>query len=118
MSQVATMMGATIAGPVQDHFGRRAAFLLGAIVSAAGVAVVYTASTPGVFLAGKIVNGLSLGICLTAGQTYISEVTPMQIRGIALSAFTFCMVRESFAGRLAALIIMNSNLTMNRTLDT
>lgn len=67
MSQVATMLRATVAGPVQDHFGRRASFLLGAIFSAAGVAVVYTASTPGVLLAGKIVNGLSLGICLTTG---------------------------------------------------
>ncbi|GLI72090.1 hypothetical protein PoHVEF18_000258 [Penicillium ochrochloron] len=91
MSQVATMLGATTAGPVQDRFGRRASFLLGAIFSAAGVAVVYAASTPEVFLAGKIVNGLSLGICLTTGQTYISEVSSMQIRGIALSAFTFCM---------------------------
>jgi MFS family permease len=83
------MLGATTAGPVQDRFGRRVSFLLGAIFSAAGVAVVYTASTPGVFLAGKIVNG----ICLTTGQTYISEVSPMHIRGIALSTFTFCMVR-------------------------
>ncbi|KAJ5682956.1 hypothetical protein N7462_006121 [Penicillium macrosclerotiorum] len=91
LSQVATMFGATAAGPVQDYFGRRAGFLLGAIFSAAGVAIVYTSSTPGVFLAGKIVNGLSLGLCLTAGQTYISEVTPLPIRGIALSIFTFCM---------------------------
>lgn len=97
MSQVATMLGATIAGPVQDRFGRRAAFLLGAILSAAGVAIVYTASTPGVFLAGKIVNGLSLGICLTTGQTYISEVTPLPLRGIALSVFTFCMVGKPLA---------------------
>ncbi|CAI7574182.1 unnamed protein product [Penicillium pancosmium] len=91
MAQVATMIGATIAGPVQDLLGRRASFLLAAIVSAAGVAVVYTSHTPGVFLAGKIVNGLSMGICLTTGQTYISEVTPLPLRGIALSFFTFCM---------------------------
>lgn len=95
MAQVATMIGATTAGPVQDYLGRRASFLLGAIVSAAGVAVVYTATTPSVFLAGKIVNGLSLGICLTTGQTYISEVTPLPLRGIALSFFTFCMVNLS-----------------------
>ena len=84
LAQVATMLGATIAGPVQDLLGRRASFLLGAMVSAAGIAVVYTASTPGVFLAGKFVNGLALGICLTTGQTYISEVAPLPLRGIAL----------------------------------
>ncbi|KAJ5586568.1 maltose permease Mal61 [Penicillium hetheringtonii] len=91
MAQIATMLGATTAGPVQDFLGRRASFLLGAIVSAVGVAVVYTSTSPGVFLAGKIVNGLSMGICLTTGQTYISEVTPLPLRGIALSFFTFCM---------------------------
>ncbi|KAJ5100027.1 hypothetical protein N7532_007028 [Penicillium argentinense] len=91
LAQIATMIGATTAGPVQDYLGRRTSFLLGAIVSAAGIAVVYTASTPGTFLAGKIVNGLSLGICLTTGQTYISEVTPLPLRGIALSFFTLCM---------------------------
>ena len=95
MSQVATMLGATTAGPVQDYLGRRASFLLAATLSAAGIAVVYTASTPGTFLAGKIVNGLSLGLCLTTGPTYISEVTPLELRGIALSFFTFCMVSAS-----------------------
>ncbi|PWY75355.1 MFS general substrate transporter [Aspergillus heteromorphus CBS 117.55] len=91
LSQVATMLGATAAGPLQDRFGRRAAFLVAACLSAAGIAVVYTAATPGAFLAGKIVNGLALGLALTTGQTYISEVTALELRGIALSGFTFCM---------------------------
>lgn len=95
MSQVATMLGATVAGPVQDHFGRRPSFLLGAIFSAAGVPVVgvYSVNTRSV-PCGQVVNGLSLGICLTTGQTYISEVTPLQLRGIALAAFAFCMVNR------------------------
>lgn len=97
MAQVATMLGATTAGPVQDFLGRRVSFLLGAMVSAAGVAVVYTSTSPGSFLAGKIVNGLSMGLCLTTGQTYISEVTPLPLRGIALSFFTFCMVTCSLS---------------------
>ncbi|CAK49120.1 MFS general substrate transporter [Aspergillus niger CBS 101883] len=80
LSQVATMLGSTAAGPIQDRFGRRAAFLVAACLSAAGIAVVYTASTPGAFLAGKIVNGLSLGLALTTGQTYISEITSLEVR--------------------------------------
>ena len=99
------MLGATIAGPVQDKLGRRAAFLLGAILSAAGVAILYTASTPSMFLAGKVVNGLSLGICLTTGQTYISEISPLQLRGIALSFFTFCMVSVLETAKLVRLML-------------
>ncbi|OJJ95047.1 hypothetical protein ASPACDRAFT_1860426 [Aspergillus aculeatus ATCC 16872] len=91
LSQVATMIGSTVGGFISDRLGRRVAFLVAACLSAAGFAVVYTANTPGVFLAGKIINGLALGIALTTGQTYVSEITPLPLRGIALSAYTFCM---------------------------
>lgn len=111
LSQVATMGGATLAGPLQDRGGRRAAFLTAACLSAAGIAIVYTASTPGAFLAGKIVNGLSLGLALTTGQTYISEITSLQLRGIALSGYTFCMVR------VCPPDFDRQNLRMSRTSD-
>ncbi|PYH44692.1 MFS general substrate transporter [Aspergillus saccharolyticus JOP 1030-1] len=91
LSQVATMIGSTVGGFISDRLGRRVAFLVAACLSSAGFAVVYTANTPGVFLAGKIINGLALGIALTTGQTYVSEITPLPLRGIALSAYTFCM---------------------------
>ena len=61
-----------------------------------GVAVIYTSSSPKTYLAGKIVNGLSLGMILTTGQTYISEIAPPSFRGIALSIFTFSMVSETY----------------------
>ena len=61
MGQIATMIGALMAGQVQDVLGRRLTFAAAGVVSAAGIAVVYIASTPGVFLAGKLVNGISLG---------------------------------------------------------
>lgn len=92
MGQICTMIGAASAGPLQDFAGRRMSMMTGAVISATGVAVVYTSHTPGVFLAGKMINGLALGICLTTGQTYISEITPLKIRGIALALYTFCMV--------------------------
>ncbi|KAH7007308.1 maltose permease Mal61 [Ilyonectria destructans] len=91
LSQVATAMGCYAAGPISDRFGRRLAFLVAAIISAAGVAVVYTSSSPGQFLGGKMVNALGLGLAITAGQTYVSEITPTAIRGVALSAFTMSM---------------------------
>jgi MFS family permease len=86
------MIGAICAGPITDRLGRRMAFFIAAIISFAGIAVVYTASSPGVFLAGKMVNALSLGITQTAGQVYVSEISPLRLRGILLSAYTFSMV--------------------------
>jgi SP family general alpha glucoside:H+ symporter-like MFS transporter len=73
MAQVATAIGAACAGPIQDRFGRKFAFAIAGFISFAGVSVIFTSSTPSEYLAGKIVNGLALGIALTTGQTYISE---------------------------------------------
>jgi Sugar (and other) transporter len=92
LAQVATMIGAICAGPITDRLGRRMAFFIAAIISFAGIAVVYTSSSPGVFLAGKMVNALALGITQTAGQVYVSEISPLRLRGILLSAYTFSMV--------------------------
>lgn len=92
LAQVATGLGAWAAGPISDRFGRRISFGVAGCLSVAGVAVVYTAGTPGSFLAGKMVNALGLGMALTTGQIYVSEITPLRIRGVALSAYAFCMV--------------------------
>ncbi|PYI09301.1 maltose permease Mal61 [Aspergillus sclerotiicarbonarius CBS 121057] len=89
ISQIASMLGSMSAGPIQDGFGRRAGFLVAACLSAAGIAILFSASSPGAFLAGKIVNGFATGLISTAGQTYVSEIAPVQLRGIALSGSTF-----------------------------
>lgn len=92
MPQLTTGIGAWAAGPLADRFGRRAAFVTAGCLSAAGVAIVYTASSRGVFLGGKMVNALGLGMALTTGQIYIAEIAPSKFRGIALSIYTFTMV--------------------------
>lgn len=92
LPQLMTGIGAWGAGPLADRFGRRSAFVAAGCLSAAGVAVVYTATTRPVFLGGKMVNALGLGMALTAGQIYIAEIAPIKFRGIALSIYTFTMV--------------------------
>jgi MFS family permease len=47
--------GGAMSGFVADLWGRRAAMLAGATISAVGVAVEYIAATPEVLLVGKIV---------------------------------------------------------------
>ena len=91
MPLLTNMFGAFACGPIADAIGRRYTFGFGALFSVAGIAVVYIARSPGVFLAGKMVNAISLGICLTNGQIYISEITPLHLRGIALSAYTLSL---------------------------
>lgn len=69
LSQLATGIGGYVAGPISDRFGRRVAFIVASIFSFAGIALLYTASTPGQFLGGKMVNAVGLGI----GEKMISN---------------------------------------------
>jgi hypothetical protein len=100
MISVGVMAGALATGYVCDHFGSRIAVLLGCLVSIAGAMVCTFSDHSGglelrrvVFLIGKMVLGLGLGFVLPASQTYISEVSPMRVRGPLLSSFTMFVVR-------------------------
>lgn len=81
-----------MSGPVSDRLGRRWTMLIAGILSIIGVAVVFTASASPQFLVGKMINSLGLGMALASGQTYISEITPTKIRGIALAIYTVSLV--------------------------
>lgn len=89
--QLTTGLGAWLSGPISDRFGRRWSLFIAGLLSVIGVAIVYTSSTPSVFLVGKMINSLGLGAALSAGQTYISEITPRKIRGISLAVYTVCL---------------------------
>ncbi|KAJ5553963.1 maltose permease Mal61 [Penicillium frequentans] len=91
LPQLSCMLGAWGIGHFSDWFGRRPCFFLAGLISSAGVALLYIADTSPIFLAGKIVNGFALGMALATGQSYVSEISPMKLRGILLSAYSFSM---------------------------
>lgn len=92
MFNVMTIVGSLAAGPIQDWFGRRAMFLTVAAISAAGIAVAFVSETPGMYLGAKILTGFALGASVVTTQTFVSEITPLPMRGIALSVNTIALV--------------------------
>ncbi|KAM0276269.1 hypothetical protein ACHAQH_006944 [Verticillium albo-atrum] len=88
---VMSMAGSIVAGFLQDWFGRRSVFLAAIVCSTCGIAINYVAETPAVFLGGKIVTGFAVGLVLAGTQTYVSEIAPLPMRGIALSANTIML---------------------------
>lgn len=92
MYNVMSIVGSITAGWVQDRFGRRAVFLVGIVFSVVGIAIAYVAVNPQQFLGGKICTGFAVGMIVTATQTYVSEIAPLPMRGIALSIYTIMMV--------------------------
>ncbi|GJD03587.1 maltose permease [Colletotrichum higginsianum] len=84
MYNVMMIFGSFAAGYMQDWLGRRSVILLASVVAAAGIAVTF-------FLGGKIIAGFSVGLFTTTTQTYVSEIAPLPIRGMALSVNTIMM---------------------------
>ncbi|KAK6067809.1 Alpha-glucosides permease MPH3-like protein 3 [Seiridium cupressi] len=86
------MAGAILGGWLQDKNGRQISLLLGSVISAAAVGLCYCSYLPddidsrrGLFLAGKAVMGIALGMLIATSQTWISETTSPDLRGPALA---------------------------------
>ncbi|KAL6154655.1 hypothetical protein ACJQWK_00696 [Exserohilum turcicum] len=71
--------------------GRRAIFLTVAIFASVGVAVAFVSERPATYLGAKILTGFALGAWTVGTQTFVSEITPLPMRGIALSINTVLM---------------------------
>ncbi|PSN74207.1 general substrate transporter [Corynespora cassiicola Philippines] len=112
--QLGMMMGAALSAPFQDRFGRRMAFVLGGIVSAIGTALSYASpeSSIGltgrrtVFLFAKLIIGSGIGVLMTTCQTYVSEISPLKLRGAFLAVFAFA----TSIGQLIAITIVFSRV--------
>jgi len=73
--------GVLLVGPVSDHFGRKLAMILAALMfltSAIGTALPNDIWT---FICFRIIGGVGIGIASISTPMYIAEITPAHIRG-------------------------------------
>ncbi|KAH7319367.1 hypothetical protein BKA65DRAFT_529417 [Rhexocercosporidium sp. MPI-PUGE-AT-0058] len=74
--QFGIMLGAFSNSFIQDKFGRRVAYIIGGTSS-------------GFLLLRKVINGVGMGMLMSACHTYVSEVAPPRLRGALLGFFAF-----------------------------
>jgi sugar porter (SP) family MFS transporter len=79
------MVGALFIGRVSDRFGRRATLGVLGVVFAVGVALAALANGYAMLMLGRIVMGLGVGGVSATVPTYLSEISPAQIRGRMLT---------------------------------
>lgn len=96
-------------GQITDKIGARFSLLLALIIAFAAIAIEFVATSNPVFFAGKLINGLSIGIISTMMIGYIGEIAPLKLRGI----LTCCVGVAYGVGPLTAFIIVNYTGTVN-----
>jgi MFS family permease len=81
MSALLQALGGFGIGLVSDRVGRKWPCVGACVVSIGGVAMQYWATSRGLLLGGKMLNGLAIG-CLTATSTaWAADVAPPRLRG-------------------------------------
>ncbi|KAF2174039.1 hypothetical protein M409DRAFT_16315 [Zasmidium cellare ATCC 36951] len=96
---VGEFLGAILAAPINDRFGRKAVFacassciIIGAIVQVCAYGI------DGVFYVGRIFVGLGVGQFTATCLMYVADVAPSAIRGPALMMFQFMQSIAQFVG--------------------
>ncbi|QLY34830.1 sugar porter family MFS transporter [Nocardia huaxiensis] len=74
-------VGGLCAGRLGDRFGRRSALLLAAVLFIAGGVLAVATPGFGILLAGRIVQGLGIGLSSVIVPLYLSEIAPAELRG-------------------------------------
>ncbi|RQW61184.1 sugar porter family MFS transporter [Vibrio viridaestus] len=89
---IGCIVGAFLSGSIAAKWGRKKALILAAVlftISAVGAAVVDSFFW---FIVYRMIGGLAVGIASSVSPMYMSEVSPKQIRGRALSSQNFAIV--------------------------
>jgi MFS family permease len=90
----AAFLGAILIGPFTgmliDWKGRKIGIYLAGFFNVLGAAIAGAAQNTGMFIAGRIVVGIGVGLAQNAAGTYVSECTAPSVRAFALGLYFSC----------------------------
>lgn len=92
MSYLLQAIGGFSIGFVSDRIGRKWACVGAACISIVGVGVQFAATSRGMLLAGKMINGLAIGCIFASATSWASEISPLRLRGPIQSSIVLFMV--------------------------
>lgn len=79
------ILGNLIAGPLSDRIGRKPSLLIAALLFTSTGLMCAFANSIEVFLLGRIIGGLGVGIAILVAPVYIAEIAPAKKRGWLVS---------------------------------
>lgn len=78
--------GAIVSGFVTDRLGRKRAIMIGCIIWIIGSVIMCASQNVGMLIAGRVINGLAVGIESSQVPVYVSEMSQPSLRGRVVSA--------------------------------
>ncbi|KAK2730824.1 hypothetical protein FQN57_004055, partial [Myotisia sp. PD_48] len=79
-------VGALCSGFLADRLGRKLAIQVGSLIWVIGSIITCASQNIGMLIAGRFINGVSVGICSAQVPVYISELAPPSKRGRLVGA--------------------------------
>jgi len=108
---VGCMIGAAVAGPVTDAFGRRRVLLLSGAFFAASAIGCGLAGNVDHLVWARIVGGIGIGIASITSPLYIAEVAPAAIRGRLVTFQQMAIVTGILVAFFSNALIMRTALS-------
>ncbi|KAI5123527.1 hypothetical protein M0805_006687 [Coniferiporia weirii] len=104
-----TFVGALAGAPVADLAGRKYGTIISALVFSIGVAMQVASTALPLFIVGRVIAGLGVGMVSVMIPMYQSECAPKWIRGAVVSGYQWAIT----IGLLLASVINNSTQARN-----
>ncbi|KAI4614977.1 uncharacterized protein J4E92_007196 [Alternaria infectoria] len=76
-----SVVGSAIAGPISDKFGRRDALMFACLWWLVGTALQVATNGRGMLIAGRVLNGVTVGITSSQVPVYLAEISKHSQRG-------------------------------------
>lgn len=93
---ISSILIAPFAAVYIDKRGRKEGILASALLNILGAAISGAAQNIAMFIAGRMVIGLGVGLAQTAAGSYVSETTAPRVRSFALGMYFTCWALGSF----------------------
>jgi MFS family permease len=117
MSYLLQAIGGFGIGFVSDRIGRKWACVGSACISVVGVGVQFAATSRGMLLGGKMINGLAIGCIFASATSWASEISPLRLRGPIQSGIVLFMVLMQAIGLVTIRVyIQNMSPSAFRTI--
>lgn len=114
----ATFAGAIVIAPIAskliDWKGRKMGILLSALLNILGAVIGAASQNTGMFIVGRVLVGMGVGMAQTSASSYVSETTAPNIRAFALGLYFTCWSIGSFlATGISRAVSPNSSLRIS-----